>query len=243
MPSAAFILNPALDLDRLRAEYQRVGRVRIVGLLVGDGPQRLLTHLKARTDWRQILNSSDKAFELDQAIRDRMSDQQREALDTAVFNGARHGFQYRYETVRVADGVKARSEGADLLTNFASWLSGPGPLEVFKAITGASDTRFLDAQATAYARGDFLTAHDDDVAGKDRRAAYVFGLTQGWRPEWGGLLMFHGEQHKIEAVVPAFNTVDILAIPQPHSVSYVSPAAPSSRYSITGWLRAQPQPC
>ncbi len=242
MTSTSFTLNPALDPHRLAEEYRRLGRVRIDALLVGDGPQRLRAHLQGRDDWRQILNAGDKTYELDRATRAGMSDAQREALDAAVQQGARHGFQYRYETLRVPDGARARVARTDLLTHFATWLSGPEPLALLKAITGADDARFVDAQATAYAPGDFLTAHDDAVAGKDRRAAYVFGLNENWRPEWGGLLLFHDAPDMIAARAPAFNTLDILAVPQPHSVSCVTPAAPFRRYSITGWLRAQPQP-
>lgn len=36
----------------------------------------------------------------------------------------------------------------------------------------------------------FVTEHDDDVAGKQRLAAYVFGFTPQWRPDWGGVLQF-----------------------------------------------------
>lgn len=242
MPSGAFLLNPDLDVEYLRATYHRTRRVRIAGLLAGTGPQRLLTDLMTRTDWRQVLNSNDKSFELDRATRDAMSVAQRDALDVAVHQGAVDGFQYRYETVRVPDGLRARDDSPDLPTLFASWLSSPAPMALLKTITGADDTRFVDAQATAYAPGDFLTAHDDAVAGKDRRAAYVFGLNPLWRAEWGGLLLFHGAKGAIEGLVPGVNTLDLLAVPQPHSVSYVTPSAPARRYSITGWLRAQDQP-
>ncbi|MEG3160176.1 hypothetical protein U1763_06655 [Sphingomonas sp. LB2R24] len=49
-----------------------------------------------------------------------MSDPQRKALDAAVHKGAENGCQYRYETIRVADGVGARVANPDLLTLFAS---------------------------------------------------------------------------------------------------------------------------
>ena len=58
----------------------------------------------------------------------------------------------------------------------------------------------------------------------------------------GGLLLFHDRDGMVEGLVPDFNTLDILAVPQLHSVSYVTPSAPTKRYSITGWLRAQRQP-
>ena len=83
---------------------------------------------------------------------------------------------------------------------------------------------------------------DDTAAlqalGKDRIAAYVFGMTPRWRPEWGGLLLFHGENEaSVSGNVPRYNTLDLFKVPQRHSVSIVTPAAPTRRYAITGWLR------
>lgn len=242
MNPPAFTLNPALDADRLRDDYRRFGRVRIQDFLVGDGPERLLVDLTARGDWRQVLNSGDKLYELDQATRESLTAAQRTALDEAVYADARHGFQYRYEAIRVPDGQGDRRTSADILARFASWLSSPMALAFLSHVTGAKDARFADSQATAFGPGDFLTAHDDGVAGKDRRAAYVFSLNPQWRAEWGGLLLFHGADGAVAGLAPGFNTLDLLAVPQPHSVSYVNRAAAGRRYSITGWLRAQPQP-
>ena len=106
-------------------------------------------------------------------------------------------------------------------------------------MTGDADLSFTDGQATAYGPGDFLTCHDDDVPGKNRRAAYVFGMTPGWKPEWGGLLLFHDDRdHTVMGQVPGFNTLDLFAVPRRHSVSIVTPAAATRRLAITGWLRA-----
>ena len=109
--------------------------------------------------------------------------------------------------------------------------------QVLTAITGIADPVFTDGQVTAYGHGDFLTGHDDDLAGSGRAAAFVLGLTPQWRLEWGGLLMFHElGQVPFWGMGPQFNTLDLFAVPKYHSVSLVSPAAPRRRYSITGWL-------
>ena len=39
---------------------------------------------------------------------------------------------------------------------------------------------------------------------------------------------------------PGFNTLDVFAVPQLHSVSRVAPEAAYRRYAITGWLRSRP---
>jgi Rps23 Pro-64 3,4-dihydroxylase Tpa1-like proline 4-hydroxylase len=165
------------------------------------------------------------------------------ALDEAVYAQARSGFQYRFETLRVPDSRSDREASDDALFAFAAWLSGGEARDFLRAVTGHPELGFADAQGTAYAPGDFLTGHDDAIEGKDRRAAYVFGLTPVWRIEWGGLLLFHGaDGHVTRGLAPAFNSLNLFTVPTMHSVSEVTRAAPYRRYSITGWLRAGPQP-
>jgi len=78
------------------------------------------------------------------------------------------------------------------------------------------------------------------VAGKQRHAAYVYNLTPAWRADWGGLLLFHGDDGNVtRGLTPSFNALNIFAVPQPHSVSMVTPFAASRRYSVTGWLRGR----
>ena len=106
-------------------------------------------------------------------------------------------------------------------------------IAVLRAITGVAAPVFSDGHATAYGPGDFLTVHDDDVPGKNRVAAYVYGLTPLWRPEWGGILFFHGDDDaSVSGLVPRFNTLDLFAVPQRHSVSLVTPSAvdPGSKW-------------
>jgi Rps23 Pro-64 3,4-dihydroxylase Tpa1-like proline 4-hydroxylase len=111
-------------------------------------------------------------------------------------------------------------------------------LDMLRTVTGYHELAFTDGHATSYGPGDFLTGHDDDVPGKDRLAAYVFGVTPAWRPEWGGLLLFHGpDDSTVSGNVPRFNTLDLFSVPQRHSVSIVTPSATRRRYAVTGWLR------
>jgi Rps23 Pro-64 3,4-dihydroxylase Tpa1-like proline 4-hydroxylase len=122
-------------------------------------------------------------------------------------------------------------------------LSTEPVLGIVRRITGAEDINYADAQATAYSPGDFLTAHDDAVEGKNRRAAFVLSLTPVWRIEWGGLLLMHGEgDAPARAWMPDMNLLTIFKVGQMHSVSEVTRVSPYRRYSITGWLRAEQQP-
>ena len=83
-----------------------------------------------------------------------------------------------------------------------------------------------------------LRRHHDRAEGSKRQAAYVFNLTETWRPEWGGLLMFHDDNRDVtRALVPRWNALNLFRVPQDHSVSLVAPFAPVSRLSVTGWFR------
>jgi Rps23 Pro-64 3,4-dihydroxylase Tpa1-like proline 4-hydroxylase len=234
----AFRLAPDIDVMGLRDRFARDRRVRIQPFLDEDVAVAIHEHLRVREDWKQVVNSGDKVFELDRATRASMSAAQVAALDEAVRQGARAGFQFRYESVRLPDGNAAPDDDASAIGGFTRWMSSDPVRTLVRDVTGCADIAFADGQATAYAPGDFLTGHDDAVAGKRRRAAYVLGLTPAWRAEWGGLLLFHGPHGAVEGAAPGFNSIDLFAVPQPHSVSLVTPSAPSRRYAVTGWLRA-----
>ena len=234
-----FRLNPALDPSALAASFAADGRLQARDFLHPEGAEILHAECRRREDWRQIVNSGDNVYDLDRPTRAAMSAQQIEALDQAVYAGAREGFQHRYEAIRVPDDKAARESSGDLFAKFALWLSGGEARDFLRAVIGRVELAFADAQATAYGPGDFLTGHDDAVEGKDRLAAYVFGLTRQWRPEWGGLLLFHDSEDDIErGLTPRFNTLNLFAVPQLHSVSMVTRSAPFRRYAITGWLRS-----
>ncbi|WP_033920335.1 2OG-Fe(II) oxygenase [Sphingomonas sp. 37zxx] len=231
-------LNPLLDIDALAKHFAQHRRLQIVDFLAPETALAWHMHLRARTDWIQVLNSTERVIELDRAGQAALTDDQRAALENAIHASARHGFQYRYETIRVPDDAGQRVQSGDPLAAFAAWLSQGEARDALRRITGNTAIAFADAQATAYSPGDFLTGHDDQVAGKHRHAAYVLGLTPTWRAEWGGLLLFHGDgANSIEGFAPTLGTLNLFAVPQMHSVSQVSKAAAYRRYSITGWLR------
>jgi SM-20-related protein len=233
----ALRLNPNHDVAALAAEYRAHRRLRIADLLAEDGLADFWHYLSDRDDWWHLINTPEGVIELDPAALEEMSPAQRAALEDKVHEGARTGFQYRYQGLRVPAHA---ADGADHpLAAFSRLMASEEMIGFLCAVTGYSGLAFTDGHATAYGPGDFLTGHDDDVAGRDRIAAYVFGLTPQWRLEWGGLLLFHGAgEASVAGHVPRFNTLDLFAVPQRHSVSVVTPAAPHRRFAVTGWLRA-----
>ena len=229
-------LDPRLDAAALAQAYAATGHVRIQPFLTEACAAALYAALRAREDWLQVINSGSNIFELSRADRAAMPAARAAALDQAVLAGARDGFQHRYESIRLPDGDTAPQAGESELAAWPRWLSAGPAHDLLRAVT-AAPLAFADAQATAYSPGDFLTGHDDAVAGKGRLAAYVLGLTPVWRLEWGGLLLFHKSASQVAGVVPGYNSLDLFAVPQLHSVSAVTASAAYRRYAVTGWLR------
>ncbi|HEX8217395.1 MAG TPA: 2OG-Fe(II) oxygenase family protein [Allosphingosinicella sp.] len=238
MTAAPYRLNPALDAEAVAREFGRSGRVHIEDFLERGCAERLHRFLKTSEDWLLIVNQGEKVFDLDREAQAALTADARAKLEQAAHAAARYGFQFMFESIRVPDEETLRRARADALNQFAAFLSSGPALDFLRSVTGRPAIEFADAQATAYGPGHFLTAHDDLVPGKNRQAAYVFGLSPAWSADWGGLLLFHrADGHVAEAYVPRFNALNLFAVPQPHSVSIVAPFAAARRYSVTGWLR------
>jgi SM-20-related protein len=234
----AFRLGRTFNVDAARAAFARDGRAEITDFLDPVCAEALRRHLLGRDDWKLVINAGDSVYEMPRAAAAALSETQRREMEARVVEAARHGFHFRYEAIRVSDDPAQRAARASALDRFVAFLSSAEVLGLLREISGIADLDFADGQATAYSTGHYLTRHDDNVAGKQRRAAYVLGLTPHWRPEWGGLLMFHREDgHVAEAFVPAMGALRLFAVPVSHSVSYVTPMAPEPRLSVTGWLR------
>ncbi len=236
---AKFSLDPSIDAAALAAAFERDGRVSIEPFLAPGQAELLAENLRKRGDWRRILNSGpEKVFEFDRRTQKSLTPEQCASLDDAVYAGARRDFQYRYETVRVPDDAPGRAGSDDPVVQYASFISSGPARDLLRQVCGDEHIAFADAQGTAYAPGDFLTSHDDDVEGKNRSAAHVLSLNPEWRAEWGGLFLMHDEDGAhADAILPGFNRLNLFRVPQMHSVSEVTRASPYRRYSITGWLR------
>jgi len=236
----SFSPNQMLDPHHLAIKFAGGRRIRVDDFLAGAAADALFSQLAATRQWQHVIKAEEQVFETPSEKMDAMPEPERRALEAAIFREAAHAFRFRYDTIRVPDDADERRRAATPLAEFAQFMSSPAMLEFFRTLTGRADIRFVDAQATRYRAGDFLTRHDDLVEGKHRSHAFVLGLTRGWRPEWGGLLLFNDAGGGVaQAMTPAFNTLDLFEIGQPHSVSFVAPYAEGNRISITGWLRTE----
>ena len=234
--TSPFRINPDLDLDAIRRTYEEEGRVRIYGLL-SEGAVELYEHLLGRSDWIHLISTDDGVLELQPDAKAALKPAAWRRIEERSLARVREEFQYRYLALRVPPPEEERGR-TDLVTEFARLMRSESMIEFLRAATGHDALSFTDGQATAYDHDDFLTGHDDDVDGKGRLAAYVYGLTPYWRIEYGGLLLFHGANDRtVSGEVPRFNTLDLFKVPVQHSVSMVTRSAPHRRFAVTGWLR------
>ena len=237
--SFTFTLNPALDAVALSKAFSARGHISIPEFLEQDCAVKLHRSLIDRQDWAWAINAGGHVYDLGREAREAMTVEQRIELDNRINLAARDGFQFRFSSLRVPDTVSERKPQQDILHAFAEFMRSDPVMQFLRKITGKAAIVYADAQGTAFHPGDFLTGHDDDVEGKSRELAYVMGLTPEWRVEWGGLLLFHEADGRINGLVPRFNYLNMFALPVLHSVSQVTPFAGGVRYAVTGWMRTE----
>jgi len=236
-------LNPALDAACIQSRFAETNRVQIRNFLTDWCAERLARTLEEQHDWNLVTTHGGRHIDLDYRGMEARPQADKDRLQAIVHEQARADFGYLFCNVPLYDLAHREKLQELALLEVYRFLNSSPAIEFVRSVTGAEDISFADSQATKYLPGHFLTTHDDAVQGKNRRAAYVLSMTRDWRPDWGGLLQFFGDDGRFEeAFIPGFNTLSIFAVPQQHSVSVVAPFAGAPRYSITGWFRAGEDP-
>jgi hypothetical protein len=231
-------LSPGLDPRAIGTVFARHGRVHIPGIFPKDVAERIQRALVEETPWSRVVSGTNRHYDLGPGGWEAIPADKRHEIEQAVLVMGRAGFAYFYENFPIADLHAAGKHLDSYLMRVYEFLNSAEFLAFGRIVAGAPQIALVDAQATCYRPGDFLTQHDDLVPEKKRRAAYVFNFTRPWHADWGGQLQFlDADGHLAEGYTPAFNALNLLKVPQPHSVSYVTPLATGARYSITGWLR------
>ena len=217
--------------------FARSGVVRIGEFYDPGVAEALWRHLDSQLPWTRAVSRGGTALELGSDLIAAMDSGHGDAILAAIHDGARHGFQFLYDSVITSDDAAARKARGLLLDRVIDAFNHPTSLAAFRAITGVAEIRRVNGQASRYLPGHFLTSHDDGIDGQDRVAAYVLNLTRDWREDWGGMLQFHTASGDIAlSLKPRFNAMNLFRVPQMHSVSYVAPFAAVPRYAIIGWL-------
>ena len=218
----------------------RFGRAHLPGVLPEATARALHASLEREIPYRRHFAAGERHVSTPMDAFEAQQEAWRTDVYAAVRATAAAGFAYLFDNYPLAEELEAGSRLGTAVEQVYDALNAPAGLDWLRRITGDPRCAYVDAQATRFLPGHFLTSHDDGVEGKDRLFAYVLNLTPVWRADWGGLLLFtDGDGHVAEGYTPAFNALNLLRVPQAHLVSEVASYAPAPRLSVTGWIRAR----
>ena len=235
------MLNPNLDRKELAAQWAVDGRLRIENILAPDVATRIQKAMKEHVPFRYVYNFDGTNHTRTEAEMKSLQPAELHSMQQKMLAGASKGVGFFY-CAYMWDHRDDETENEELrfLNEVFDFVNSEEMLSFIREITGYQNLKSAAAQYTRYMPGQFLTRHRDQT-NDERRLAFVFGFTERWHPDWGGLLQFFEEDGTPrEAWVPAFNTVSMFDIRHIHSVTYVAPYAVEPRLSLTGWFRDKP---
>jgi SM-20-related protein len=227
-----FRINPALTPQDYADIFRRDGIVQIKDFFEPALADHLATVLKENTSW-QLSYADEKARAVGLNSQD-LAKLDSKRLWAEIIERASTGFSYVYLAFHLQRAYGAPEQAEHPLHQLEKFLNSSAFLDFGRAITGQAAVDRVEAAATWYRPGDFLTMHNDAVG--LRRAAYTLGFTRRWRPDWGGQLLFHDQAGEImRGLMPSFNVLTLFKR-LPHSVAQVAHYAKEPRLTISGWL-------
>ncbi|MGB5542548.1 MAG: 2OG-Fe(II) oxygenase family protein [Gammaproteobacteria bacterium] len=236
------MLRADLDIDALGARLRADGRLVIPEVLDHGVATSLCDSLGRNLPWELAYRDNRYSPEhqsqrMSQADFRALGPARAAALQREVLDQAREHFQYLYQFFNIPEGIRSQQPPGLYLYDFYKFLQSDAFLGPIRELCGTPELNHVFAHATLYSAGNFLKVHEDIVPNRDRRFAYVLGLTRGWQADMGGLLHFLDERDQItDTVVPGFNSLTLFAVPTRHLVSTVAPWVNTPRLAITGWL-------
>ena len=97
--------------------------------------------------------------------------------------------------------------------------------------------KLRDSFVAKFEQDQFITYHTDGKAGQ---YAFIYQLTKGWKPTYGGQLVLYPSNSRFyrKILQPEFNCLTILKLnhPMPHSVRKLNNPKHKHRLTISGWL-------
>jgi SM-20-related protein len=231
------MINNDLDFDGYRIDLAKHTRVQIPNFLQLSAAERLRACLQNEVPWTLAERSEGVSKTIAASSYETMSDAARTEQLHRAYRRAKTEFQFAYESYMM---VKAAKEGRDphlILHAILEFLNSEEFIGFARWLVNDPRITHVNAQATRYRSGHFLTRHEDKDPHEDRAYAYVINLSKHWRTDWGGLLQFVEDDHNvIDTFVPHWNSLSLFRVPQSHCVSLVSPFANEDRLAITGWF-------
>lgn len=233
-------LSPDLDAAALATAFEAGGkRLHIPGVLAADSAEAVADVLEAETRWKTTVAAGGAFLELPLNGRVAEDPAKQSWLDEAAVDGSSPLTQYIFDTRRLTADREAGASKGDAADHVLDFLNSEAFIAFARTVTGDDRIDLADAQASRYRPGHVLTAHNDVSPGKNRLYGYVLNFSRDWRADWGGNLVFHGEDGHIQhGWVPAFNALNLFVVPTRHAVTQVASFAAKDRLSIVGWLRS-----
>lgn len=234
---SAFALDSDFDPAPHRERLTAASRVSAPGALSPETALAVAEALETERRWTRMVTTGRGAFSVPLLDDAPETPAQAAWLDEAVIDPLHGPMQYVFDA-RPLSAAKAHGLArGDRLDDFEAWLNGPEVISLARDLTGDGRITACDAQATRFLPGHVLTAHNDrDLKGR-RLYAFVFNFSRDWKPDWGGLLLFHDAGgHVSEGFTPGFNTLNLFKAPQPHAVSQVADYAAHPRLAVSGWF-------
>lgn len=234
------LLLPEGDaFDALQLQLDETGRCSIQPILSDDSVALLASYLAASADWCRIRGIGKQRFDLPPA-RARSSDPQvladHEAIEQTIAGDGSKSFAFLYDAIPMTVEALAGAQDSPL-AQLRRAMSEPEVHRWLERLTGEPALTGIEVQATRFTTGDFLSLHHDGPS-VDRKIATVLGLSRDWCLDWGGNLLFPSVDERIEGLSPGYNRLDLFLVPQFHSVTAVTAAAPHARLAVSGWFLA-----
>lgn len=240
-PIPLFELNPLLDRTAAAEQFAHKGRVQIRDFLTEPAARTIHRVLAHETPWGIAWRAaSEGPYSLRSQELATLAAAERNAMGAKITTAMRgRDYAFLYAQYPMLDAYLQRWGEHDALDKLVEHINSEPLLELVRKISGVSELKKGDAQATLYAPNHFLAQHDDSHVAEGWRIAYVMNFcAEDWRPDWGGYLLFYDDDGDVIAGFrPRFNALNLFRVPQKHSVTYVPPFAPVARFAITGWFR------
>lgn len=209
--------------------------MRISPALIEASAHALAAELAASTAWARTFRQGNTEREVGPEMLVSLGPAQLAAIEAFAREDSGSHFRFLHDAIRIGTTAGARAARGWAIDHLVEAFNSPQVLGIMAELSGEPVNRF-HGDATRYLPGHFLTIHNDGRSRARRVLAAVLGLSE-WQVDWGGVLQFHDAKGDIvRGWVPRFNSLALFSVPQPHSVSAVTPLAPHPRLAIAGWF-------
>ena len=217
------------DLVRYQKEFQKNKAVTIKNLFSHDKAIQIrndyLNHNEFKTSFYTGEANDDGTTPL--LFADKGTTKYKELTETVNDLNAENRFTYRFSRTEWIHPSLYELWNSSIFSTMLSQITGHDNL------TWVTTSTFT----SKYESGDFLNIHTDENHGK---IAFVYQLTENWKPGFGGLFMRIGDDDKVDkTVIPTFNELTLFDVSNngvPHMVTQVIKNLPHTRIGYSGWL-------